>query len=204
MKKIKIRKIARSRTQKALLRRTKKLTGDILELGVAGGDSLIRILKWQIDHGCKRRLYAFDTFEGYPAATNKDGSNWLEFGKPNYGKYTLDYVRRNLTDAGFSLEQVCAVTFIKGLIPHTLQEYNGREISLINLDLNLYEPILQSLDILWDKIERGGIVILDEYDYGNDLIKHPGAKLAVDEFTATRNLKVRKNIYGKAYLQKKY
>jgi hypothetical protein len=185
-----------------MLNLTRNLSGDILELGVAGGESLIRIKKWQIKQRCERNLYGFDSYEGYPIANIEDGENWIKDGKPDYQKYTLAYVRQKMTDNGLSADQIADINLIKGWIPESFKIYTGEKISLINLDLNLYQPIIDSLNHFWDKMEIGGVILLDEYDFGQDELKHPGAKKAIDKFARSNAEKIHKNKYGKSFFVK--
>jgi hypothetical protein len=64
--------------------------------------------------------------------------------------------------------------------------------------LDIYEPTYFVLNFLYNKISRGGIILLDDYKH----IK--GATLAVDNFIKNYNLKVKKvSKNGRpAYIQK--
>ena len=48
-------------------------------------------------------------------------------------------------------------------IPEYLENNPGFRISLLYLDLDIDEPTYKSLELLYDKIVRGGIIIFDEY-----------------------------------------
>ena len=41
----------------------------------------------------------------------------------------------------------------------------GFRISLLYVDLDLNEPVYESLKNLWDKILEGGYILFDEYEY---------------------------------------
>ena len=53
-------------------------------------------------------------------------------------------------------------------------------ISLALLDLDLYQGYEKVLPLIWDKLQPGGTIYLDEY-YS---LKFPGPRIAVDEFAA--------------------
>ena len=57
---------------------------------------------------------------------------------------------------------------------------------MLHLDLDVYEPTKFVLEILYKKISKNGIILLDDYSH----IK--GATLAVDEFLKNKKLKVHK------------
>lgn len=45
-------------------------------------------------------------------------------------------------------------------------------------------------------------MMLDEYDFGKDLEKWPGAKIAVDQFCKEVEIEVQKHFTGKSFLIK--
>ena len=46
-----------------------------------------------------------------------------------------------------------------------IKENPGFRISLLYVDLDLNEPVYESLKNLWDRILPGGYIIFDEYEY---------------------------------------
>ena len=92
---------------------------------------------------------------------------------------------------------------VKGDILKTLPNYLSKnkklKISLLHLDLDVYEPTRFVLDALYKNISKNGIILLDDYTH----IK--GATLAVDEFIKKNKLKVYKvSKNGRPYyIQKK-
>ena len=50
---------------------------------------------------------------------------------------------------------------VKYTIPKYLEENQGLIISLLYLDLDLYEPTKFALELLWDRIPKGGIIVFD-------------------------------------------
>ena len=55
---------------------------------------------------------------------------------------------------------------------------------MLHLDLDIYEPTKFVLEILYEKISKNGIILIDDYTH----IK--GATLAVDEFLKEKKLKI--------------
>ena len=72
------------------------------------------------------------------------------------------------------------VDIIKGDILITLDSYLEKnphlKISLLHIDVDLYEPSKYILEKLFDKVTKGGIIIFD--DYG----AFAGTNKAVDDF----------------------
>ena len=94
---------------------------------------------------------------------------------------SLDEVRNNFTVTNGSAK---GVRFIKGDVMQTLldEENIPRKISVLRLDTDWYESTLLELQVLYDRVQPGGVVILDDYGYWD------GAHSAVDEFFLSRNL----------------
>ena len=71
---------------------------------------------------------------------------------------------------------------------------------LVNMDLDIEEPTLDTMENLWDKIVPGGIIVFDEYGYGAWTESN-----AVDKFIKKYNLKLEKTqvIAPTAYIIKK-
>ena len=69
---------------------------------------------------------------------------------------------------------------VKGDVTKTLPKFLKKnpklKISLLHLDMDIYEPTKFVLFRLFNKISRGGVILLDDYD------KVYGATKAVDKF----------------------
>ena len=63
-------------------------------------------------------------------------------------------------------------------VPRYIEENPGLRISLLHLDLDLYEPTKVALEYLYPKVVPGGAVILDEYGMEG----FPGESAAFDEY----------------------
>lgn len=148
----------------------------------------------------------FDSFEGFPDATASDSENF----DPNapefrvYQQFSEERVRQNISSVhGLSDEDVHDLVLVKGWIPDSFSEFDfSPGIALLHIDVDLYEPYKASLEILWDFVLPGGLVILDEYDLGRDTEKWPGAKKAIDEFTAKKGIRIEKHWTGRAHIAK--
>jgi O-methyltransferase len=87
----------------------------------------------------------------------------------------LEVARRNL--AGLA-----HVSLLPGWIPSRFAEVAHRRFCFVHLDVDLYQPTLDSLDFFYERVVPGGILLCD--DYGSSAC--PGAKRACDEFAASR------------------
>ena len=79
-------------------------------------------------------------------------------------KYFIDKMKLTNTRMGFNTD---IYQLIEGDVEKTLPEYldenPGFRISYLYLDLDIEEPTFISLKLLYDRIVRGGIIVLDEY-----------------------------------------
>lgn len=71
-------------------------------------------------------------------------------------------------------------------VPKYIKENPQLKISLLNLDTDIYEPAVTMLENLYSRIEKGGVLILD--DYGTS----PGETKAVDEYFKDKNIRIYK------------
>jgi len=85
------------------------------------------------------------------------------------------------------------VEMIEGDITQTIPEYIGKnpklKISLLNLDADLYEPSVTVLEYLYPRLEKGGVLILDDYGV------FPGETKAVDDYFKDKRANIKKFPY---------
>ena len=184
---------------------TSALSGNIVECGVAWGSTIGFIKCLQNSTEDTRQVWAFDSFEGFSKPTQHDGKIFNEqsdiFNK-KYSQYSLEVVKTNLLSIGLSQDDLRAVQFVKGWIPDSFNNYSGDQVSLLNVDVDIYEPTRDTLEYFWPLMQSSGIVLLDDYGFGKDSEKWPGAKKAVDEFCKQNGIDVQRHYTGKYYLIK--
>jgi len=150
--------------------------GGIVECGVGYGKSFL-ILAWLIgSSGIRRSLWGFDSFAGFPEPDKLDNSS-RHPKKGEWGRSSVGLIKRLLAGAGLEKD---GVTLIKGFLDQSLPEYRKSlaPISLLHLDVDLYDSYKVALENLWEAVSPGGIVIFDEYRHP----KWPGATIAIDDF----------------------
>ena len=81
------------------------------------------------------------------------------------------------------------IKLIKGDFTKTLEIFfeknKNKSIFASNIDCDLYLSYKKILPLLWNKINKNGLIMLDEY-YS---LKFPGAKIACDEFFEMNKIK---------------
>jgi hypothetical protein len=186
------------------LQSVSSVPGAIIECGVGQGFGLA--LWASLTKG--RLVWAFDSFEGFPAFAPEDKASEATQAayRKQYRQFTVPYVHSLLIEFGLSRADIDQrIAFAKGFIPESLSLYDGKPIALLHLDLDIYEPYKAALAYFWDLVSPGGVVLFDEYNKAMDVAKFPGAQIAVNEFLAARGLRhllQRDPAYGNSFIQK--
>jgi O-methyltransferase len=157
-----------------------KINGDFVECGVYTGGNIM-IMKKLIKKGIKRKIFAYDTFEGMVTPTSYDVKIDGTIAKKKYLKTdswvrcSLNKVKENFKEMRLNLKNV---KFVKGKVENTLKIKKNlpKKISILRLDTDFYESTKIELKILFPLLVKGGVLIID--DYGSWL----GSKKATDEY----------------------
>ena len=141
--------------------------GAVAELGVYRGRFAKKINEAFPD----RKLYLFDTFEGFD---RRDVQNDLS------NKYSTASVDLSNTSVEIVLNQMplrgnCIIK--KGFFPDTAVDVDDT-FAFVSLDADLYQPIYEGLKYFYPRLSRGGYIFV--HDYNNHEFK--GAKQAVRDF----------------------
>ena len=180
------------------------LRGDIVECGVGNGFHLCFLLfnmttNTQLN---QKKYYGFDSFEGFPAPSKEDNST-RNPKKGDWSHTDENYVKYNLKRAGFKEEDFKNIKFVKGFFNESFAKNKDlvKEICLLHLDCDLYQSYKESLEFLYPKVVKNGIIVFDEY---LDQKNFPGAIKAINNFFEHKNQDIKKcDITGKYYLIKK-
>jgi len=166
-----------------------KVLGDFVECGVWKGGNLILFQKMINKLNIKKKIYAFDTFEGMtkPLEVDRMLHNGLKAkdlmiqelkdkNNTNIHCYSplnevIDNFKKNTLN---SKNLIC----VKGPVEKTLKQKNNlpKKISILRLDTDFYESTKIELEVLFPLLENNGILIIDDYGCWK------GAKKAVDEY----------------------
>jgi hypothetical protein len=149
------------------------IPGDIIELGVCGGKGLFSFIQSVFINEPQyqwRNIIGFDTFNGFVSLSEHDNLN-IDSHLKKEGAF-----KENSYDELCKLSKIHQdfrfmntrnqIEIIKGDIKYTIPEFitknKGLIISLLYLDLDLYEPTKIAIELLWDRIPKGGIIVFDE------------------------------------------
>jgi hypothetical protein len=183
---------------------TKEVFGDVVECGVATGATLIYLMMASRELKIGRNFWGFDTFEGFPESQEEDG-NYLtnnRSAKDAYRLCSLEKLEARLSSLGIHHQDFGRGMLVKGLIPASFFSYSGAKVALLNVDVDLYAPTLDTLNYFWPLMSENGVVMLDEYSSPGDLKKWPGSKIAIDEFCQKNNIQLKRHYTGRVFLLK--
>ena len=146
------------------------IPGDVIEIGCYEGNTAILLAKVLKDFSSKKKLVLYDSFHGLQKFSSQDSPLFLKEGGCCSTIDTLD--------KSFDRFQQKYDRLVPGNILMTLPRCLPKNISFAHIDVDLYRPTLHALQSIFPRMEKGGIIILD--DYGDPFI--PGVKKAVSQF----------------------
>lgn len=197
-----------------------KIAGDICEVGVYRGFSLLATALLLKDLNSSKIVWGFDSFEGFPNYHENDKLDTFKklhkkgiITDQHFSDFKLnieykDFLSNekinvsNISSSGDfsnnSIEELKRkinylgldnIRLIKGDFSDTMRfkKNENQNISFFAslIDCDLYKGYKVSLPFVYEKLNKGGFVYLDEY-YS---LKFPGARIATNEFFSDKNEK---------------
>lgn len=140
------------------VQRARALDGDLVELGVFKGHTTLFCAEYLGFADWPKRWWLYDTFEGIPddqvdpafAVSNKEAYN--------AGSFSFEEVRTRF--AAFP-----NIDVIKGRVPEVLAERSPPRIAFLHVDLNNVAAEIAALDILFDRVTPGGVILFDDFGW---------------------------------------
>ena len=152
----------------------KGILGSVAECGVFRGEFAKEINRVFPD----RALYLFDTFEGFD---ERDMACEQAGGYSNSEANQFSITSEEIVLSKLPHRE--SVVVKKGYFPDTF-DLADEKFCFVNLDTDLYKPILAGLNKFWPLMTTGGAILV--HDYFSAL--HRGVKAAVDEFSAIHGI----------------
>jgi O-methyltransferase len=165
----------------SLIEQTRHVPGDIAECGVYRGQSLIPMAIYVRQRGIDKKLYGFDSFEGFAPSVVDD----LRLGGTNDEWKTPGLMNDTSRERVASKAKVFGlshVTLVKGYFDATFPAFSDAVFSFVHLDCDAYDAYRECLAFFYPRLSTHGIISFDEY---NDP-PWPGCNRAVDEFLSDK------------------
>jgi hypothetical protein len=144
-----------------------------------------------------RRIYGFDTFEGFPSPHEKDSTGLGDVTTGKLFSSSFDELNEliRIHDSTRFLGHIAKVELVKGdavkTIPEFVASHRHLVVSLLFLDFDLYEPTRVAIEHFLPRMPKGAIIAFDELD--NPL--WPGETLALIETAGINSLKIKRVEY---------
>jgi len=174
-------------SQAVLNAKNNNLEGDFVECGVWRGGNILLYKLLNDFYNLNKSIFAYDTFEGMTSPEDIDidlkgnyAYKLLQVNKKSENiKNThcvakIDTVKKNILRYS-SLENI---SFITGQVEKTLllEKNLPKKISVLRLDTDWYASTKIELEILYPRLVRGGVLIIDDYGHWQ------GSRKATDEY----------------------
>lgn len=167
--------------------RIQTLPGIVIEFGVWWGANLALFESFRSvyePYNWTRKVVGFDTFEGYPSISERDGaSSYAAVGGYTVTEKYEDYLSRLLDahEADNVMSHIKKYELVKGDVTQTIDQYLAENpetiIALAYFDLALYEPTKKCLEAIRPYLVRGSVLAMDELN-SHDF---PGETIALRE-----------------------
>jgi hypothetical protein len=192
---IKRQKLTRLLSLYEIFKKILPVKGSIIECGVYHGFGLMAWANMSAvlePANLTRRIYGFDTFAGFKEIGEKDNNSVM---KPESGHLNSDsYEELNeligIYDSNRFLGHVNKVQLIKGDVARTIPEFIKNNshlvVSLLFLDMDLYEPTKVAIEQFFPRMPKGAIIAFDELD--NPI--WPGETMALLETLGINRLRI--------------
>jgi len=165
----------------------RNLEGDIVECGVWKGGNLILSQLLIENYKLSKKVYGYDTFKGMVRPGDLDVQRitgelaeveWKNKNKQNQNLWCYSSLEEVQTNIINSVENYNNVRLIQGKVEETLKDENNlpKTISLLRLDTDWYESTKMELQVLYPRLVKGGILLIDDYGMWD------GCRGAVDEY----------------------
>lgn len=189
--------LARFLVRHELFKKIINIHGSIVDCGVLNGASLFTFAKLSsiyepVNH--TRKIIGFDTFSGFPKILKTDKQYSFSDNLKKRGlsgstyKDILDAIK--IYDINRPLSHINKIEVIKGDIKKTAKEYLKKNphtiISLLYLDLDLFEPTKFAIKTFYPLMTKGSIIVFDELNFKN----YPGETVALKKTLGLNNLKL--------------
>jgi len=180
--------------QYELYKMASEVPGAIVECGVFKGNSLCKFAMFRELFGSKsaKKIIGFDVFGKFPQTKFEDDKKSrkkfiVEAGLEGISKKQLLDVLKHKNANTF-------VELVKGditkTVPNYVRAHPELRISLLNIDVDIYEPAVIILKHLYPRVVPGGIILLDDYGV------FAGETKAVEEYFDSQKIQIKKFSYS--------
>lgn len=139
------------------------INGEIVECGTWKGGMIAGIAEVL---GPDRNYFLFDSYEGLPDATEKDGKSAFDYqqNKNSPGYYDNCTASQQSAIDAMRLSGAKNVKITKGWFNETLPKQQFKNgIAILRMDADWYDSTMDILTNLFPQMNKGGVIIIDDY-----------------------------------------
>lgn len=173
--------------------------GVIMEFGVRWGHNLAVLTTFRNmyePYNYNRKIIGFDTFEGFPNVSLKDGGSTsavagglsVTEGYENYLSSLLSAQERLAPRSHIMKHEIVKGDVLKTL-PKYLEDHPETIIALAYFDLDLYEPTKKCLELIQPHLLKNSIIGFDELNFEG----YPGETVALKEYRLLSDCRIHRN-----------
>jgi O-methyltransferase len=157
------------------------ISGEVVELGCYIGTTTLFMRRLLDLKQSDKLIYAYDSFEGLPEKVTQDASGVGEQFKAGELKVSKKQFLHEFQKANLRAP-ITHKGWFKDLQPEQLPD----QISFGFLDGDFYESIMDSLRLVWPRLQPGGVICIDDYQ------RHalPGPERAVRSFFQGKSVNI--------------
>lgn len=166
--------VTKTLAQYEIFKHAMSVKGSIVECGVLRGGSLFTWLHLSAilePVNFTRRIYGFDTFDGFASVSDRDhapASEHVKAGDLAASCYDelVELVKAH--DSNRLLNHIDKLHLVRGdatkTIPEFVETHPHLVVSLLYLDFDLYEPTRVALKHFLPRMPKGAVLVFDELD----------------------------------------
>jgi O-methyltransferase len=176
------------------LRTVAYIPGDVVEIGCFKGETSV-LIRYLMNAYCPNKNYhVYDSFIGLQGGREEIDGTHEVFKDGNF------YADQEELSFIFESHSLQLPEIHKSLVQDLKPEDLPNKISFAFLDLDLYEPTLRALELVWPKLNAGACLVIDDYNYD----PCPGINVAVNEFFSDKKVNLRTPLCGMTALVRKW
>ena len=126
-----------------------QLPGDFVECGVYTGTGIKTVMDYLGGTAFPKAYWGYDTFDYNPVAGHKFAGQEVGFFEKVQQRFA-DYPR---------------VRLVKGFLPGSFADGCPEQVAFLHIDLNNAAGELATLEVLFDRVVPGGIIVMDDYEW---------------------------------------
>ena len=142
---------------------------------------LLRTIEEKLSNFNINDYFLIDSFEGFSDILEEDKPI-----KPNVYQNKKGDLKANIERVENLFKQFKNVNIIKGWIPKVFESLDeNNKYKFVHIDVDLYQPTFDTLNYIYDKVVKGGIIITD--DYRSSFF--PGNQKAWEKYFNSKNIR---------------